>query len=286
MSTQTPTVLERILESTRAEVGARKRELPQAELEYQAFATGTGVQAGPGRFRAALREPRIAVIAEFKRRSPSAGTLREAPDLRELVEAYERGGASALSVLTEGKHFDGTLEDLRATRTACELPILRKDFIVDDYQLYEAKVAQADAVLLIVAALEPDELSALNEGAGKLGLDVLVEVHDREELQTALKMGAELIGINNRDLKDFSVDVERTAKLMGEIPEGVTVVSESGISGAEQLGKLEDAGVDAVLVGETLMRSAHPEAALRTLLGDRAGSPGGSSVRQAGRGFQ
>jgi indole-3-glycerol phosphate synthase len=269
-----PTVLERILESTRAEVGARKRELPQAELEYQAFATGTGVQAGPGRFRAALREPRIAVIAEFKRRSPSAGTLREAPDLRELVEAYERGGASALSVLTEGKHFDGTLEDLRAARTACELPILRKDFIVDDYQLYEAKVAQADAVLLIVAALEPDELSALNEGAGKLGLDVLVEVHDREELQTALKMGAELIGINNRDLRDFSVDVERTAKLMGEIPSGVTVVSESGIAEPEQLSRLEDKGVDAVLVGETLMRSADPEAALRTLLGDRAGSPG------------
>jgi indole-3-glycerol phosphate synthase len=267
-------VLERILESTRAEVGARKRELPQAELEYQAFATGTGVQAGPGRFRAALREPRIAVIAEFKRRSPSAGTLREAPDLRELVEAYERGGASALSVLTEGKHFDGTLEDLRAARTACELPILRKDFIVDDYQLYEAKVAQADAVLLIVAALGPDELSALNECAGKLGLDVLVEVHDREELQTALKMGAELIGINNRDLRDFSVDVERTAKLMGEIPSGVTVVSESGIAEPEQLSRLEDKGVDAVLVGETLMRSADPEAALRTLLGDRAGSPG------------
>ena len=274
MNAHAPTVLERILESTREELKRRKRERSAEELEYQAFATGTGVQAGPGRFRAALREPRIAVIAEFKRRSPSAGTLREAPDLRELVEAYERGGASALSVLTEGKHFDGTLEDLRAARTACELPILRKDFIVDDYQLYEAKVAQADAVLLIVAALGPDELSALNECAGKLGLDVLVEVHDREELQTALKMGAELIGINNRDLRDFSVDVERTAKLMGEIPSGVTVVSESGIAEPEQLSRLEDKGVDAVLVGETLMRSADPEAALRTLLGDRAGSPG------------
>jgi indole-3-glycerol phosphate synthase len=286
MSAHPPTVLERILESTREELKLRKRELPLAELEYQAFATGAGVQASPGRFRAALREPGIAVIAEFKRRSPSAGTLREASDLRELVDAYERGGASALSVLTEGKHFDGTLEDLRAARTACELPILRKDFIVDDYQLYEAKVARADAVLLIVAALESDELSALNEGAGKLGLDVLVEVHDREELQTALKIGAELIGINNRDLRDFSVDVERTAKLMREIPTGVTVVSESGIAGAEQLGRLEDAGVDAVLVGEALMRSADPEAALRTLLGYRVGSPGRSPVRQAGRGFQ
>ena len=165
-------------------------------------------------------------------------------------------------MLTEDKHFDGTLEDLGAARAACGLPILRKDFIVDEYQLYEAKVAGADAVLLIVAALEPEELSALNERALTLGLEVMVEVHDRDELRTALKMGAELIGINNRDLRDFSVDVERTAKLMGGIPSGVTVVSESGIAGAEQLGKLKDAGVDAVLVGETLMRSADPEAAL------------------------
>jgi indole-3-glycerol phosphate synthase len=266
MSTHAPTVLERILESTREELNARKRELPLKDLEYQAFAIGGGVRDSPRPFRAALQEPGIAVIAEFKRRSPSAGTLRQAPaDLHELVGAYQRGGASALSVLTEEKHFDGTLEDLRAARTACELPILRKDFILDDYQLYEAKVARADAVLLIVAALAPQELLALYEGADKLGLDVLVEVHDREELRIALSLGAELIGINNRDLRDFSVDVERTEKLMGEVPAGVTVVSESGIAGAEQLVKLEDAGVDAVLVGEALMRSADPEAALRAL---------------------
>lgn len=274
MSARTPTVLERILESTREELKRRKQRLGAEELEYQAFAIGGAGKVGPRRFRAALREPGIAVIAEFKRRSPSAGTLREAPDLHELVGAYERGGASALSVLTEEKHFDGTLQDLGSARAACGLPILRKDFILDEYQLYEAKVARADAVLLIVAALDQDELSALSERAQVLGLDVLVEVHDGEELQRALEIGAGLIGINNRDLRDFSVDVERTAKLMGEIPAGVTVVSESGIAGAEQLVKLEDAGVDAVLVGETLMRSADPEAALRTLLGDRAGSPG------------
>jgi indole-3-glycerol phosphate synthase len=271
MSAHAPTVLERILESTREELERRKRERPPEELEYLAFAVGGRGEVSPRRFGAALREPGIAVIAEFKRRSPSAGTLREAPDLHELVGAYERGGASALSVLTEEKHFDGALEDVRAARTACELPILRKDFIVDDYQLYEAKVAGADAVLLIVAALQSADLAALHEGASRLGLDVLVEVHDREELQTALKMGAELIGINNRDLRDFSVDVARTEKLMGEIPAGVTVVSESGIAGAEQLVKLEDAGVDAVLVGEALMRSADPEAALRALRGDRTG---------------
>jgi indole-3-glycerol phosphate synthase len=270
MSAQTPTVLERILESTREELERRKRELPLGELEYQAFASDGAPEASPRRFAAALREPGIAVIAEFKRRSPSAGTLHHAPDLHELVGAYERGGASALSVLTEGRHFDGTLEDLRAARTVSELPILRKDFILDEYQLYEAKVARADAVLLIVAALEPERLRALHERAGTLGLDVLVEVHDLEELRAALALEAELIGINNRDLRDFSVDVERTAGLMGEIPAGVTVVSESGIAQAEQLSRLEDAGVAAVLVGETLMRSADPEAALRTLRGNRA----------------
>ncbi len=287
---QTPTVLERILESTREELERRKSEQPLRELEYQAFAIGRAGEASPRRFAGALREPGIAVIAEFKRRSPSAGTLHEAPDLHELLGAYERGGASALSVLTEGPNFDGTLEDLRTACTACELPILRKDFIVDDYQLYEAKVAGADAVLLIVAALEPEELAALHERARTLGLDVLVEVHDREELRTALALEAELIGINNRDLRDFSVDVERTERLMGEIPAGVTVVSESGIAEAEQLSRLEDAGVAAVLVGETLMRSADPEAALRTLRGDRAGGPTPSGVdradRRTKRGFQ
>jgi indole-3-glycerol phosphate synthase len=268
----TPTVLERILESTRAEVERRKRELP---LE-RPLALGGGGKASTRRFASALREPGIAVIAEFKRRSPSAGALREAPDLHEMVGAYERGGATTLSVLTEGPNFDGSLEDLRAARVACELPILRKDFILDEYQLYEAKVARADAVLLIVAALERQQLSALNTCAQTLGLDVLVEVHDRDELQTALKIGAELIGINHRDLRDFSVDVERTARLMGEIPAGVTVVSESGIVQAEQLSKLQDAGVDAVLVGELLMRSEDPEVALRTLRGDPAGSAKGS----------
>jgi indole-3-glycerol phosphate synthase len=285
MSTLTPTVLERILQSTREEVKRRKRKLPLKELEYQAFALG-GERASERRFGAALQKPGMAVIAEFKRRSPSAGKLREAADVHELVGAYERGGASALSVLTEGSSFDGSLEDLRAARAVCELPILRKDFIVDDYQLHEALLARADAVLLIVAALRSGELTALHERAHALGLDVLVEVHDRDELRTALDAGAELIGINNRDLRDFSVDVERTARLMDEIPAGVTVVSESGIAGVEQLRKLENAGVDAVLVGESLMRSEDPEAALRTLRGDRTGSAEGSPGGRVGRGFQ
>ncbi|HEY5044743.1 MAG TPA: indole-3-glycerol phosphate synthase TrpC [Solirubrobacteraceae bacterium] len=271
MSAPTPTVLERILDSTRAELERRKRELPAEELEYRAFALGGEPGAGEWRFAGALREPGMTVIAEFKRRSPSAGTLRESSDVGEMVSAYERGGAGALSVLTEGPNFDGALEDLRSARAACGLPILRKDFIVDEYQLHEAKVAGADGVLLIVAALAMEELASLHERSYALGLDVLVEVHDGEELRRALSVGAKLIGINNRDLRDFSVDTERSARLMGEMPAGVTVVSESGIAGSEQLRKLEEAGVDAVLVGESLMRSSDPEAALRALRGDRGG---------------
>lgn len=263
-----PTVLERILSETRAELEQRKRSVPLDVLEGQVAVAGARPSgSGPGRFREALARPGIGVIAEFKRRSPSAGPLREAPDLAEIVSAYERGGASALSILTEGPNFDGSLEDVRAAREACDLPILRKDFIVDPYQLHESRAAGADAVLLIVAALEEDALGELYELALALGLDVLVEVHDRKELLRALSIGARLIGVNNRDLRDFSVDVQRTLRLMGEMPDGVTVVSESGIAAAEQLRELERQGVSAVLVGESLMRSADPERALRGLLG-------------------
>jgi indole-3-glycerol phosphate synthase len=261
MSSQATTVLQRILAETRVEVRRRKRERPLVE----APAREGGRAAGQRRFRDALRGEQIGVVAEFKRRSPSAGALREHPDVAEIVSAYERGGAVAVSVLTEGPNFGGALEDLRAARRACDLPLLRKDFVVDLYQLQEALAADADAVLLIVAALEHDELAALHDSARELGLDVLVEVHDREELRTALALGAEIVGINNRDLRDFSVDVERTATLMDEVPSGVIVVSESGIVGAEQLRRLRERGVDAVLVGETLMRAADPAAALGEL---------------------
>ena len=279
MSAHTPTVLERILESTREELKRRKQELSAEELEYRAFALGGEPGAGERRFGDALRKSGMTVIAEFKRRSPSAGTLRESPDLGEMVSAYERGGAGALSVLTEGPNFDGTLEDLRSARAACGLPILRKDFILDEYQLHEAKVAGADGVLLIAAALDREELASLHDRGYALGLDVLVEVHDGEELRTALDVGAKLVGVNNRDLRDFSVDTERSLRLMAEIPAGVTVVSESGIATPEQLRELEEAGVDAVLVGESLMRSSDPEAALRALRGDRAGRSGQTSAR-------
>ena len=267
MSAATPSVLERILLSTRQEIGRRERELPAGELEDRVL-DGAGVpRAGACRLRDALAAPGIGVIAEFKRRSPSAGTLREQADVAEVAGAYARGGAIALSVLTEGPNFDGSLEDLRVARAACELPILRKDFIVDRYQLLEAREAGADAVLLIVAALAQGELESLHDSARALELDVLVEVHDGEELERALSIGAETVGINNRDLRDFSVDMARTSRLMQEMPAGVRVVSESGIHTAEQLESLQRDGVDGVLVGESLMRSADPEAALRALAG-------------------
>ena len=177
-------------------------------------------------------------------------------------------------MLTERPHFEGSLEDLRAARAATRLPILRKDFIVDPYQLYEALLAGADAVLLIVAALG-EELAALHDLARELGLEALVEVHDSRELQIALAVKPPLVGINNRDLRDFSVDVGRTARLMREMAPDVRVVSESGITGAEQLAGLAAMGVDAVLVGESLMRAHDPGAALRELV---AGAAAGSGV--------
>lgn len=257
------TVLDRILAETRVEVERRKRERPlQADASHER----------PGCFRDALAAPGIGVIAEFKRRSPSAGALREGADIAEIARAYERGGASAMSVLTEGPNFDGSLEDLRAACAACDLPILRKDFIVDPYQLYEALKAGADAVLLIIAALKDDELASLHELADTLGLDALVEVHDREELARAEQAGAKLIGVNNRDLRDFSVDVGRTARLLPHMPAGATVVSESGIARPEQLAELERLGVAAVLVGETLMRAADPEQRLASVLTGSSGA--------------
>ena len=260
-----PGVLERILHSTRAQVDRRRAALPLQALRDSAV-TRVGPWGREHRFVGALRRPGIGVIAEYKRRSPSAGAIREGASVTEVVAAFERGGAAALSVLTEELHFGGSLEDLRAARAASDLPILRKDFIVDPYQLHEASAAGADAVLLIVAALTRGELAQLNGAALELGLDVLVEVHDRRELERALELGPQLIGINNRDLRDFTVDVDRTAALLEHVPRGVSVVSESGIVATRQLRELAGAGVDAVLVGESLMRAEDPEAALRGLL--------------------
>jgi indole-3-glycerol phosphate synthase len=206
------------------------------------------------------------LIAEYKRRSPSAGELpRGSEPVSEIVRAYERGGAAALSILTDGPHFGGSLTDLRNARASSDLPILRKDFTIDPYQLYEAAAAGADAVLLVVATLERYQLERLYGEAGDLDLDCLVEVHDAEELEAALELDADVIGINNRDLSDFSVDTGRTLELLPDVPAGKTVVSESGISSREHVEELARVGVDAVLIGETLMRAADPEKTCREL---------------------
>jgi indole-3-glycerol phosphate synthase len=257
-------LLDRIVAETYEEVDRRREHVPIAQLEH---ALRDRPEQRP--FAEALIRPTgISLIAEHKRRSPSAGVIRDGATVTEVVEAYERGGAVAVSILTEPFHFDGSLDDLREARAAGSLPILRKDFIVDPYQLYEAAAAGADAVLLIVAALHPEDLRVLHREARALDLDVLVEVHDEEELETALAVDADVLGINNRDLTDFSVDLDRTFELLSDVPAGKTVVSESGISTREQLDQLERVGVDAVLVGETLMRAPDLEAATRELAGD------------------
>ena len=238
----------------------RKRERPLAEVEREA---GSQPEGRP--FAEALARPGTSLIAEHKRRSPSAGTIREGLSCADVVSAYERGGAAALSVLTEEAHFGGSLADLREARAASELPVLRKDFTIDPYQLYEAKAAGADAVLLVVGAMTQDELAALYRDAHALDLDAIVEIHDEEELDAALEVDADVLGINNRDLEDFSVDIQRTFDLLHDVPAGKVVVSESGIHTREQIDELEQVGVDAVLIGEALMRAPDPEEAVRQL---------------------
>ena len=255
--------LQRIVQRTRDELAARIESRPAAEVERAAAAR---LSADPPRgFAAALAEPGLSVIAEHKRRSPSAGPIREDLELEDVVTAYERGGARALSVLTERVGFGGTLDDLTRARRASRLPILRKDFVVDPYQVAESVAGGADAILLIVAALRADELAALHERAGGYGLDVLVEVHDADELQVAAALRAPVIGINNRDLTTLRVDTERTFELLASVPAGTVTVSESGLRTREDLDRVARAGVDAVLIGEALMRSADVEAAARLL---------------------
>jgi indole-3-glycerol phosphate synthase len=254
--------LEQLISATRHRVARRKSERPLADLEREVAERGEGRP-----FREALAHPGTSLVAEYKRRSPSAGPIREGASVTEVVQAYERGGAAALSILTEEDHFGGSLADLREARASSALPILRKDFTVDPYQLYEARAAGADAVLLVVGSLAAEELARLYEETRALDLDALVEIHDAEELETALELDVDVIGINNRDLEDFTVDLSRTFELLADVPAGKTVVSESGIVYREQVDELERVGVDAVLVGESLMRAANPEFACRELSG-------------------
>ena len=252
--------LDEIVQATRDSLERRKRERPLADLEHELASRGEGRP-----FMEALSHPGTSLVAEHKRRSPSAGVIRDGSSVTEIVQAYERGGAAAISVLTEETHFGGSLEDLNEARRATQLPILRKDFCVDLYQLYEAKVAGADAILLVVGSLRRDDLERLHGEAQALDLDAIVEVHDEEELDIALELDVDVIGINNRNLEDFTVDIQTTVDLLAAIPTGKIVVSESGIRTRAEIEELERVGVDAVLIGETLMRAPDPEAAVRDL---------------------
>jgi len=253
---------EQLISAAREAVEVRRREVSQAELESRLSGRSEGRP-----FRQALAHPGLSLIAEFKRRSPSAGEIAPSALVADRVGAYERGGAAALSILTDEAHFGGSLADLRAARAASLLPILRKDFILDPYQLYEAADGGADAVLLIVRALDDDALRSLRDEANAIGLDCLVEVHDATELERALELGAELIGINNRDLEAGTTDLATTCELMPAVPPGRTVVAESGISTPGELARLARVGVDAVLIGGALMGAADPEAKAAELTG-------------------
>jgi indole-3-glycerol phosphate synthase len=256
-------LLATIVAATRRIVDMRLEREPASELEKRAAI----VAAGAGRFETALRRlDRINVIAECKRRSPSKGILRADYDPAAIAKAYVEAGAVAISVLTEPTFFDGAPEHLEAVRQAVDAPLLRKDFVVTEYQLLEARAMGADAVLLIVAALRPVELKVLHDHARRLGLDVLVEVHEARELAVAVDAGARIIGVNNRNLRTLEVDVRASDELISMIPAGVIAVSESGLKTAEDLIRLRRLGYGAFLIGERFMTAHDPGAELRRLI--------------------
>jgi indole-3-glycerol phosphate synthase len=256
--------LDQIVSATRGKVVEAKRAANLPELEQRAK------RHVPRGFRRALAEKSrtgAAVIAELKKASPSKGLIRAEFDVAELAQELEAAGASALSVLTDAEFFQGSLENLRLASTAVKIPCLRKDFIVDEFQLLEARANSADAVLLIAAVLSQAELVKLARSARERGLDVLCEVHDEEESGRALDAGCDLVGVNSRNLRSFKVDVETAFRLVSEIPKDVFKVAESGIGSPKDVARLRSAGYQAFLIGETLMRAERPGVALRELLG-------------------
>ena len=267
MVTAQADLLGTIVAATRRIVDVRRSREPLGALMRRADDRGAMASREPKRFRAALqRSDRVNVIAECKRRSPSRGVLRDQYDPVAQASAYERAGAAAVSVLTEPTFFDGSLDHLDAVARHVGIPVLRKDFIVDEYQIVEARAVGADAVLLIVAALEDEALRRLQAAARAVRLDVLVEVHDAAELNRALAIGADLVGVNSRNLRTMEVDIKVCATLIAQIPAGVTAVAESGLKSPRELQALRDSGYQAFLIGERLMTSADPETVLREFL--------------------
>jgi indole-3-glycerol phosphate synthase len=262
-----PTYLENILATTRVTVDASRSQVSMAELEHQA-----GAHQPRGWADALKKKTGQAIIAEIKKASPSKGLIRDLFNVTELAESYFKGGAAALSVLTDTPFFQGSLENLRLASAAVPLPCLRKDFIIDEYQIAEARANAADAILLIAAALTNQEMKLFAQKAHDFSLDVLVEVHTDDELSRVLDAlgtnGAEAIGVNNRDLVSFEVDLERSLELVERIPCQVVRVTESGIQSSADIVRLRDAGFDAFLIGESFMRQPDPGLALSEILHD------------------
>lgn len=255
-------ILDEICAHKRAEVDKAKSTVCLAELREQIER-----RRKPRDFRAALRQPGISLIAEVKRASPTLGTFLDNVDPAELAGVYKQAGARAISVLTDEKYFKGSLADLVAVHAAVPIPCLRKEFVIDEYQIYEARAAEADAVLLIVRCLSDAQLKDYLHLADALGMAALVETHTAEEIERAINAGAHIIGINNRDLTTFTVDINITLELKRYVPGGYVLVSESGIHTREHVRRLEDGGIDAILVGEALVKSGDICGKVHELLG-------------------
>ena len=259
-------ILKEIIATRKQRLAVAMRARPGELLREEALAARR--EAKPHALVSALNHSsRRNIIAEFKRRSPSKGVIRADADPVSIACDYERGGAVAMSVLTEEDYFDGSLDDLRAVRRAVGLPILRKDFVFDEYQVYESAAAGADALLLIVAALDDAELRSLRELTEEtLAMDALVEVHSSEERERAVASGAKLIGVNNRDLRTFTVSLDTSIELARDVPEGIILISESGLNTSADLRRLQARGYKGFLIGETLMRAEQPALALQSLI--------------------
>jgi len=260
-----PDVLNRIVLRKRAELEAAKARVPLGVLEARARHTGDVRD-----FVAALREKQPAVIAEIKRASPSKGRLRADFDPAAIAKSYENAGAACMSVLTDEHFFEGSAEHLAAARAACRLPALRKDFVIDAYQVFESRSLGADCILLIAACLGREEMAEFEALAHRLGMAVLVEVHDGAELDAALTLATPLVGINNRDLRTFETRLETTLELLPRVPKGRIVITESGILSPGDVARMRRRGVNAFLVGEAFMRAPDPGAALRRLFAEAA----------------
>lgn len=266
MSIETPTVLKKILTRKAQEVANRKSvvsvEQLKAQLEHASAPRGFAMA-----LQAKISAGESAVIAEIKKASPSKGVIREDFDPVDIAKSYEQGGAACLSVLTDVDFFQGADQYLVDARAACSLPVIRKDFIIDEYQLYESRAMGADCVLLIVSALQPQELYSLHATALALGLDVLVEVHDQRELEIALAVDNPMVGINNRNLHTFDVSLDNTFELLDQIPQNRIVITESGIHSGNDVQLMRDNNVHAFLVGEAFMRSENPGKQLKDFFG-------------------